>query len=774
MLMLMSTAGHTQANVSNDDGQAPQADRSAGRTSLERILAPVRSYWGFDSLRPLQEEAIRASLDGQDSVVVMPTGGGKSLCYQVPPCVTNHTDIVVSPLISLMKDQVDGLQTCGYAAAAIHSGRSSADNAVTMRDFREGRLRLVFVSPERLLMPAFLNMIEQAGVRSFAIDEAHCISHWGHDFRQEYRKFAQLKQRFPNAGVHAYTATATQRVRDDIAMQLRLVDPLMLVGTFDRPNLIYRIVPRLDVYDQVLDVMSRHKGEGVIVYCLSRKDTEAMAETLRGAGIDARAYHAGLETSERAATQEAFANESLHVVAATVAFGMGIDRSNVRCVIHATMPKSIEHYQQETGRAGRDGLEAECVLFYSPADPMRWQSLIARSAADSNNPEQVIASATQLIDEMRRYCAAPCCRHRAISKYFEQEYSATNCEACDVCLDETAGTEDATEVAVKIISCVARVERMSGFNCGVGHIADVLMGADTEGVRRRGHDHATTYGILRGMPKKTLTNLVYQLVDQGLLERTRGKLPVVQLNLASWEVMRGQRTVQLIRAAAEPVRETRGEAASWEGVDRPLFDHLRGVRHTLATERGVPAYVIFSDRTLRDLARRRPVSIETFQEVHGIGKSKLAQFADQFIREIETFCRDNDLDTNVGAGRPPPSVVRDDGSNPSPRPTRQTRTMSATRQHASKMFAEGASIDDVAEATGRATTTVAGYLCAFIEATKPDSIDRWVDAETYDAVARAAGELGARRLKPIFEQLDGKIEYDQIRLTLAHLEVRSD
>ena len=349
--------------------QAESCDRAASLAiPLERILEQVRAYWGFDTLRPLQEEAIRTALAGRDSVVVLPTGGGKSLCYQVPPLLTDRTDIVVSPLISLMKDQVDGLSVCGYPAAGIHSGLSGTEKAQVLQDLRAGRYRLIFVSPERLLQPAFLDMVEQLNVRSFAIDEAHCISHWGHDFRPEYRQLAVLKQRFPKASVHAYTATATQRVREDIAAQLHLNDPVMLVGTFDRSNLVYRVVPRVDIYAQVIDAVHRHKEQGVIVYCLSRKDTEAMADALQAAGIEARAYHAGLDRDERRRTQEAFAGESLNVVTATVAFGMGIDRSNVRCVIHATMPKSVEHYQQETGRAGRDGLEAQCLLFYSAAD----------------------------------------------------------------------------------------------------------------------------------------------------------------------------------------------------------------------------------------------------------------------------------------------------------------------------------------------------------------------------------------------------------------------
>ena len=351
--------------------------------STEEILGTVRRYWGFSELRPLQEQAIRAGLERRDSLVVMPTGGGKSLCYQVPPELEHRIDIVISPLIALMKDQVDGLRECGYPAAALYSGMPFDEVRAIEGQAAGGRYRLLFVAPERLLTPRFLQLIERMQVCAFALDEAHCISHWGHDFRPEYRQLAELKTRFPQASMHAYTATATERVRADIIEQLRLQDPSVLVGAFDRPNLVYRIIPRIDAEMQAWEVLRRHPGEAAIVYCLSRRDAESMAESLKERGLRAACYHAGMEADERRKTQDAFASEEIDVVAATVAFGMGIDRSDVRSVIHAAMPKSIEHYQQETGRAGRDGLEAECVLLYSAADAMRWEGLIEKSAAEN-------------------------------------------------------------------------------------------------------------------------------------------------------------------------------------------------------------------------------------------------------------------------------------------------------------------------------------------------------------------------------------------------------
>src|SRR6266478_1258718 len=610
--------------------------------STADILATVRRYWGFSELRPLQEQAIRAGLEGRDSLVVMPTGGGKSLCYQVPAQLAQRTDIVVSPLISLMKDQVDGLRQCGYPAGALYSGIPLDAIRETEAQIAAGRYRLVFVAPERLLTPRFLQLIDRVQGRAFAIDEAHCISHWGHDFRPEYRQLAQLKIRFPSASLHAYTATATERVRTDIAEQLRLQKPTVLVGTFDRPNLVYRIVPRVDAQTQVLEVLRRHPGDAAIVYCISRNDTEAMAAALRRNGLRAAFYHAGMEADARRRTQDAFASEQTDVVAATVAFGMGIDRSDVRCVIHAAMPKSIEHFQQETGRAGRDGLEAECVLLYSAADVIRWESLIEKSAADASASHNVIAAARELLEHMRHFCTAVYCRHRKLSEYFGQEYSKANCDACDLCLNEVEGLADATVAAQKFLSCVAR----AGEHFGAEHIVDVLLGADTERVRRWHHEQLTTYGLMKGTSRKTLTNMVYQLLDAGLLERSAEERPVLRLNDASREVLRGTRAVQLLQPKAK-VKKNRLDEKSSDKVDGGLFETLRTLRRQLAEERRVPAYVLFSDATPREMARVRPGSVNALLNIRGVGERKLADLGQRFLEVISNYCRDNRLPLDV-------------------------------------------------------------------------------------------------------------------------------
>jgi ATP-dependent DNA helicase RecQ len=606
------------------------------------ILATVRRYWGYTELRPLQEQAIRAGLEQRDSIVVMPTGGGKSLCYQVPAELAQRTDIVVSPLISLMKDQVDGLRECGYSAAALYSGMPAHAVHETEEQFAAGRYRLLFVAPERVLMPRFLQLAERVGIRAFAIDEAHCISHWGHDFRPEYRQLAHLKKRFPQTSVHAFTATATERVRADISAQLRLKSPVMLVGTFDRPNLVYRIVPRVDVRAQTLEILRRHSNQAGIVYCISRNDTESMAAFLQANGLRAAFYHAGMEADERRRTQEEFAAEAIDVVAATVAFGMGIDRSDVRCVVHAAMPKSIEHYQQETGRAGRDGLEAECVLLYSAADVLRWESLIARGAAEAEAAPEIITASRELLNHMRRLCSGVHCRHRKLSEYFGQAYTKPNCEACDVCLNEVEDLADATLTAQKIISCVAR----AGERFGAEHIIDILLGANTERVRRWGHEQLSTFALMKGTARPTLTNMLYQLIDNGLLERTADERPVLRLNETSRDVLRGSRTVQLLQPRTK-VKKTRYDEKSWESVDPGLFEALRNLRRRLAEERRVPAYVLFSDATLRDMARLRPGSADALLNIRGVGERKLADLGQRFLEAISNYCRENRLPLDV-------------------------------------------------------------------------------------------------------------------------------
>jgi ATP-dependent DNA helicase RecQ len=500
-------------------------------------------------------------------------------------------------------------------------------------------LRLLFVAPERLLNSGLLDLLSRVDVRRFAIDEAHCISHWGHDFRPEYRQLSMLRERFPSASFHAFTATATPRVREDIASQLSLHNPEIVVGCFDRPNLVYRVIQRTDRIKQTLQILGRHPKEAAIVYCISRKETERLATHLAAEGILARPYHAGLEAQERHRTQEAFAQDRVDVVVATVAFGMGIDRSNVRLVLHTALPKSLEAYQQETGRAGRDGLAAECVLLYSSADVFSWESLVRKSAEESDlnvdEAEALIKSQLEHLHTMRRYAQTARCRHATLSEYFGQTYPNDSCGACDVCLGETENMADSTIVAQKILSCVARVEE----RFGVRHVAEVLRGAKTEGVSRHGHDQLSTFGLLDSLDQRTCENLVHQLLDQGFLSRSPGDRPVVMLNGASWTVLRGDRSVVLLEPKVRSTKKSTIDNDDWQGVDRDLFEKLRQWRRNIAEIRGKPAWTILDDRALRLIAKDMPTSPAALLRIKGIGEKRLAEFGESLLDLVDCSLR---------------------------------------------------------------------------------------------------------------------------------------
>ena len=601
---------------------------------VDEALADVlQRIWGYASFRPMQREAMAAILDGRDSVVVLPTGGGKSLCFQAPALVRDGLAVVVSPLISLMKDQVDTLVGNGVPAAFINSTLSADERRSITEGVREGRYRLLYVSPERLVGEgggSFRAWLSRCGVRFIAVDEAHCISQWGHDFRPEYRQLAAIRSEFPGATLHAFTATATARVRRDIAAQLALQDHVELVGSFDRPNLVYRVLPRNNLKRQIQEVLSRHKGEGGIIYCTSRREVEALTAWLCESGVRARAYHAGLDDRERSRNQDAFLDEEIDVMVATVAFGMGIDRSDVRFVVHAGAPQSLEHYQQESGRAGRDGLEAECVLIYSSADFMKWRLMLERNG-------ELTQSARQLLRDIERYAAGVGCRHRHLVGYFGQPYEREDCGACDYCLGELERVAAPVDVARKVLSCVARV----GQRFGAAHVANVLCGSENEQVTSRRHHELSTFGLLKDAATPEVRAYVEQLIAQGFLRQTDDEFPVVALTTEGVELLKNpasaptlalSRQRRIVREREQ--RRSRVEAEAWEGVDRDLFEKLRAVRMQIARSRGVPPYVIFHDTTLRDMARLRPQTIDALRSVYGVGARKAEDLGEHFLEVL--------------------------------------------------------------------------------------------------------------------------------------------
>ncbi len=634
------------------------------------LLDALHRVWGFSGFRPLQREAMHAILASRDSVVVLPTGGGKSLCFQAPALVeagnaerglrnadsgpSSASDksalrnpqsaigerrlglaLVISPLISLMKDQVDGLRVDGVAASYLNSTLLPRERDEVIASVREDRCRLLYVSPERIVgegSQSLRRLLAQSGVRFVAIDEAHCISQWGHDFRPEYRQLGRLREDFPGVSMHAFTATATDRVRRDIVSELRLQDPCILVGSFDRPNLTYRVLRRGNLHRQLLDILARHEDEAGIIYCSSRREVEALADWLQTEGHRAVPYHAGLPDEVRSRHQEMFLDERTDIVVATVAFGMGIDRSNVRFVVHAGAPRSPEHYQQESGRAGRDGLPAECILIYSGSDFVRWRQMLEANGEWSE-------SARTLLRDMERYAAGTRCRHRSLVEYFGESYGPAECGACDWCLKELDPVADSVTVAQKILSCVARVKQ----TWGTAHVTDVLTGKATEKVVAAGHQDLSTFGLLKNESTSAIRGYIEQLVGGGLMVREGEPYPVLRLTGSGMALLRGDGDCRLYREVAPPSSRKRSRSSLRDTftvtADSDLFDVLRDVRLRLARERGVPPYVIFHDTTLRDMVERRPKTIDDLHDVYGVGAKKAADFGDAFLDAIRTYRR---------------------------------------------------------------------------------------------------------------------------------------
>ncbi|MFH1258459.1 MAG: DNA helicase RecQ [Elusimicrobiota bacterium] len=596
-----------------------------------RIVEILAKYWGYDSFRPFQEESILSILAEQDSLTVLPTGGGKSVCFQVPALISEGMAVVISPLISLMKDQVDYLKDIGINAEGLNSSLLSSVQKTVIDKIRSGSLKLLYVSPERLMIPSLQELFKTVRVSFFVVDEAHCISHWGHDFRAEYRKLNLLKAEFPRVKIHAFTATATGEVREDIISQLKLDSPRLYVGDIDRANLTYRVRPRSgNLIGQLVNIIEKYRQEPGIIYCLRRSDVDEISAKLNQKGYENLPYHAGMSDKERKKNQEEFSSEKISIIVATIAFGMGIDRSNIRYVIHAAMPKSVEHYQQETGRAGRDGLPSDCYMFYSWSDFRTWEYLFK----DSPQKGVMLEKLRALYD----FCAHPQCRHKFLVSYFGQSYGKNNCAGCDFCLGEVEVIDNPLIVAQKILSCVYRVKEKFGGD----HVADVLKGNITDKITSWGHDQLSTFSLMSSETKAFIRFMIEQLVGQGYLARDE-EYGSLGISPSGRQVLRGE----LIPALAKPIVGAVKKKIEkihkikrrqdWAGVDENLFDLLRAKRAELAYEKRVPAYIIFSDKTLRDLAVKKPTSLAQCSQVFGVGEVKLAHYGQIFINVVKEF-----------------------------------------------------------------------------------------------------------------------------------------
>jgi ATP-dependent DNA helicase RecQ len=607
-------------------------------TSVEdaepRSLLPLlKQFFGFSSFRPLQEEIIRDALAGRDVLALLPTGGGKSLCFQLPALTRDGLTVVVSPLISLMKDQVDALQASGVPATFLNSSLKADEARARLRGLHSGEYRLLYVAPERMMLSGFLSDLRTWNVNLLAIDEAHCISEWGHDFRPEYRRLADLRQHFPDVPLMALTATATERVRLDIVKQLRLREPKRYVASFNRPNLSYRVLAKSKAYEQVLYFLNSRANESGIVYCQSRRSAESVAERLSDDGVVARPYHAGLEAKERTLNQELFLRDEVRVICATIAFGMGINKPNVRFVVHHDLPKNVEGYYQETGRAGRDGLPSECLLLFSAGDAVKYSRFI-----DEISDEKQRRIATAQLRQMVDFAESGECRRIALLRYFGENFRESNCGGCDNCLTPRE-TFDGTLAGQKFLSCVFRVREKSGFDFGINQIVEVLSGAETENILKWDHQTVSTYGIGKELSRVEWRTIGRELVRLGYLRQAAEKFNVLQLTELGAAALRERQPIRLTKTVAvtKPAKARAGEIS----CDEDLFERLRRLRKRLADERGVPPYIVFSDVSLRQMARLCPSNAGEFAQISGVGEQKLKRFGKRFIAEIAAYLRAN-------------------------------------------------------------------------------------------------------------------------------------
>lgn len=593
------------------------------------IYPSLQKYFGYSTFRPLQEDIITRILEKKDTFVLMPTGGGKSLCYQLPSLVLEGTTIVISPLISLMKDQVDVLKQNGIAAEYLNSSLQINEQQEVLKKLKNKELSLLYVAPERLIQDNFLDVLKTVPINFFAIDEAHCISQWGHDFRPEYRKLNIIRNHFSDKSIVALTATATPQVKEDIIERLKLQEAKIFQASFNRPNLSYTVIPKQNPYDQLSEYIAKHKGESGIIYCQSRATVETVASYLQQQGIKALPYHAGLSDNERAKNQESFIREDTDIIVATIAFGMGIDKPNVRFVIHYNLPKTLEHYYQETGRAGRDGLPSECILLFNFADRFAHERFIREKESEQ---ERLIA--IQQLNKVTDFAQNTICRRAQLLRYFGEETDITNCASCDNCTVERE-MFDATIIAQKILSTIYHLKG----KFGVAQVVNILLGSKAQKILDYNHHKLSTYGIVDDFDRNEIKTIIYALIHEGYIEQSQDEYGILGLTEKSIPLLKNETKLELVKPTK--IKVSKNKKVDEKTINPDLFNTLRILRKQLADEANLPPYIIFSDASLKDMAAHIPRNKTEFRQIKGVGDMKLEAYGDIFLKEIKKYLEKN-------------------------------------------------------------------------------------------------------------------------------------
>ncbi|NGX57391.1 MAG: ATP-dependent DNA helicase RecQ [Chlamydiae bacterium] len=677
----------------------------------------LKKHFGYNEFRAHQKDIISQLLEGKDVLAILPTGAGKSLCYQLPAMIIEGTAVVVSPLISLMQDQVVSLNKNGIEAGFINSSLSPQGMHQILSHLNT--YRIIFVAPERLADESFLERLKSTKISFFAIDEAHCISQWGHSFRPEYRKLSLLKERFPKNPVIALTATATLQVQGDILKQLTIPDAWVLKGSFDRPNLTIRMTTKTNSERQILDFLEKHPNESGIIYAGTRKGVDETFLSLQSRGYQVGRYHAGMSDNDRSTFQQNFVHDKLQLMVATVAFGMGIHKPDIRFIIHLDMPKSIEQYYQEIGRAGRDGLPSECLLLHSGKD-----IILNKFFADKIEDEFERKMAHKRVQLIYNLCTSYTCRRRGLLGYFGEIYNKSSCDSCDNCLNDGEKI-DGTEITQKILSCVYRLQQ----RFGIKHVVDVLRGTNNANVLKRQHDKLSTYGILSQNTEREVRSYIDQLLSMGYLERSEGDYPILKWTEKSQQAISGNETIQF-RKGHEKVSYQQRRFRQPES----LFEKLRLLRLEIAREENVPPYAIFSDRTLLELAEQEPIHDEDFMLINGVGPVKLDKYGERFLDLI---------------------------INNTPKP--KVKTHHITK----KMIQEGLAIDEIAKRRQMTPGTIINHFLILATEGFSLNIDRYVEKDKQELIVKALKKVGSEKLSPVKEVLPDEVTYDEIRLVRA-------